>query len=745
MSMDKTKFQELLKLAKERAAEAATKEVALTVAQENNSNNVDSRISSGQQTVQTVQNDQQIDQQTVQDIPQNNDISKENTSQVALQKQPGVSRDIILNPKQSEFVERARKGEDIVLIGAAGTGKTTCQRALSRALIDDNSLGQLNFSTRWLNSGAPGCAVVSYTRKAVNNIRHAVVNELKANVLTIHKLLEFQPVWYEIEDPNNKGFIKKTMKFEPARNAYNPLPTGLTLLIFEEASMISVELYNQLMDAMPHPHQQIFLGDIQQLPPVFGSAILGYKMNELPVIELTEVYRQGEGSPIINLAWKLLEGSKDVFNPAIERYNTISQVTGKMVSKIRAPALERLNHSNEIGSLRFQIWQSKLSAENAINSVSMQCQKWIEEKYYNPDEDIILMPFNKSFGTLELNKKIANYLGRQRNALVHEVIAGYNKYYLAVGDRVLYDKEDAFIVDIVINGDYFGKPPSPASKSLDRWGAYQDNLTEQEQLQASIAMDSINSLEAIERHLELTADGSEDENRTSACSHVITIRYAYGADDGSDDVELRNSSAVNNLLGGYVITVHKAQGSEFEKVFYITNHSHAVMNSRELLYTGITRARKHLHIIAEADTFWKGITSQRISGNTIQEKISAFMGKNKDEHVAKHKSLAPGMREIMAKYNNTGRTTGYDERETERNSEDSSPMQGTSDTSDRHDDQGEQTTNRQTNSGNTETGERKVKTSQSIFIETAPKNETPQQKLARLKALRENKLSSQPS
>jgi exodeoxyribonuclease V alpha subunit len=81
------------------------------------------------------------------------------------------------------------------------------------------------------------------------------------------------------------------------------------------------------------------------------------------------------------------------------------------------------------------------------------------------------------------------------------------------------------------------------------------------------------------------------------------------------------------------LTVHKSQGSEWEKVFLCLHQSHAVMLQRELLYTAVTRAKKELVVICEDDTFVKGIESQRIKGNTLEEKAEFFKGKiaNGDE------------------------------------------------------------------------------------------------------------------
>lgn len=552
------------------------------------------------------------------------DAQDEGETPEAERKVIGVARDVILNEKQQQLHDMVViDGKDCVLIGAAGTGKTTSMRKITRSLIDCGRIKLLGTTTKWLQAQLPGAVILSYTRKATNNIRHAVAEELKPHTITIHKLIEFAPIYYEVEDPSNKGLFKTTMRFEPQRNRVNPLPQGLKFIGFEESSMIAVELFEQLCDAMQHTHQVLFLGDIQQLPPIFGLAILGFKMQELPVVELTEVYRQALESPIIALAWKLLEGNPHDFSSKKEKYKAFSQVLKKDVERIRVPALDTFSKTTASGKVFFQPWQKQLSPDHALITATKQFTTWADEGYYNPEDDIILLPFNKAFGTVELNKGIAQHLGTKREAVVHEVIAGFNKHYLAIGDRVLYDKEDAFIVDIVRNDEYVGKAVFPASRNLDRWGHLREDLTKEEQHKLEADADNMDAA-AIEKFMELSIDEAED--RVNAASHVVTVRLAYG----EDDIDLSAASDINNLLGGYAITVHKAQGSEWEKVFFVMHHTHAVMNQRELLYTAVTRARSFLHVICEPDTFEKGVKSQRIKGNTLAEKAEWFKGKQTD-------------------------------------------------------------------------------------------------------------------
>jgi ATP-dependent exoDNAse (exonuclease V) alpha subunit len=199
---------------------------------------------------------------------------------------------ITYNPKQLEFIKLASAGENCVLLGPAGTGKTTCQQGAIERLIQSGRAGVLDADGhKFLASGTPGIVIIAFTRRAVNNIRRFMPEDMKANCITHHKLLEYEPVYYDVIDPVT-GKEKKTMRFEPTRNFIRTLSPSIHTIVIEEGSMYSKELFKELTDACPHKPQFIFLGDIQQLPPVFGSAILGYKMLEHPTIELSEVYRQ---------------------------------------------------------------------------------------------------------------------------------------------------------------------------------------------------------------------------------------------------------------------------------------------------------------------------------------------------------------------------------------------------------------------------------------------------------------------
>ena len=503
---------------------------------------------------------------------------------------------ITYNDKQQQAVTLGASGKSFVLLGAAGTGKSTSQRGVVQALISANIAGILSDDGhKHLPSGTPGVVVCAYTRRAINNIRKVMPEDMKGNCITIHKLLEYQPVYYEEWSDELQRDVK-TMRFEATRNMGNPLSQSIHTIIFEESSMISTELFAEVVAALRHNVQFIFIGDIQQLPPVFGSAVLGYKMLELPVIELTEVYRQALESPIIRLAHRILSGVP--------------------ITPEELPEWEFPNQ------LKLHPWKKKLSTDIGILTTAKFFSQALDTGGYNPLEDMILIPFNKTFGTDEMNKYIAQHITAKSGEAVHEIIAGFNKHYYAVGDRCMFEKEDATILSISMNGLYVGAKYCEASPLLDRWGNYRQATGTDSGHKSKLAA------EPTEADIDAMLDGMSfgstgDEDRTREASHVITLRLH----ESDEEVTISSAAAVNNLSLGYAMTVHKAQGSEAKKVFIVLHESHATMVQRELLYTAVTRARESLYVICPPDAFIKGIERQKIRGNTLAEKAEFFKGK----------------------------------------------------------------------------------------------------------------------
>ena len=162
--------------------------------------------------------------------------------------------------------------------GAAGTGKTT----VIKAFIDELSIERYRT-----------CA---YVGKAVN-----VLARQGLPATTIHSMI-FNICWVPKKVNghvvlNDKGKPKMVLEF-----ILKPKIEGdPQLLVVDEATMVNDELSEKILSfGIP----TIFIGDMNQLPPVFGvSSIM-----QNPNFCLTRIMRQKEGNPIIYLSQEILKG-----------------------------------------------------------------------------------------------------------------------------------------------------------------------------------------------------------------------------------------------------------------------------------------------------------------------------------------------------------------------------------------------------------------------------------------------------
>lgn len=536
-----------------------------------------------------------------------------------------------LNSQQLLAVDKAVAGESFCLIGGAGSGKTTTVRTLAQELVSSGVIGKMEEGTkRVLRMNAPSIAVLSFTNPAVRNIKEALPIEFKPHCSTIHMLLEYEPDFYQdLVD----GEFKTKMRFVPKYGTTNykdphavasctKLP-HIDMIVLEEAGSIPTDLFNILLSALPNPKSTvfIFLGDLNQLAPVFDDAILGFKLIDLPLVELTDIYRN------VGLVTKLAQ-----------RILTGKGMTDKECTE--------WNLSDESGSIKFMQFGKSIDWELALKATGNSFRKMAKEGRFNPDEDVVLIPFNVKFGQIEMNKYILQGLSERNNVEVHHVKAGYNDHYLGEGDKVMFNKYYWKIAKIVKNTDYFGDTVLPASVHLDRWGQY-DKEYRDEVLglsDGSISNDDISEVDALLEAASNAFKGDPDEQGIAkrAASHVVTLVRPSDTDpDENVTMSIASAGDINEMQHVNAMTVHKAQGSEFSNVYLILHQSHSVSVKRELIYTGVTRARKNITIIYDGQQknkignsmMQKGIVRQEIKGNTIQDKLKYFLGKREAEAV----------------------------------------------------------------------------------------------------------------
>jgi ABC-type oligopeptide transport system ATPase subunit len=451
---------------------------------------------------------------------------------------PGVGR---ANKEQSAAILAfGIIGKSGCLIGPAGTGKTTTMRAIIRAMIMSGRIPILSegFAHKYLKGGLPGIYGGAFTRIATRNLRNNVPGEIQDNICTHHRLLEFEPESFTVTDPaTNKQKVVRV--FKPTRHSFRTLPIELCVFLFDETSMLGLRLHQQIIDAI-HPNakpQFLYIGDIAQIPPVMDDAILGYKMLEHlktdTCIELKEVYRHA--GAIVNLANHIRVGNTIPDNRTVVPYlGNLRKLPKKLISehfKKEGYTEERENQWSleEDGSkVTVMHWKNRLDGDvgqlRALQNLGIYDQKTgqkgffikeMEAMNYNPMTDMILMPYNKAVGTIEMNKYLANYLARERKSPVFEIIAGRNKHYFAVGDKIFFEREEAIITKININAMYAGRAAKKESVTLDRWG--HDTVGSAEAANTGVDFDDVEALLNIDI-------GGDDEERKNQASHVIYIK-----------------------------------------------------------------------------------------------------------------------------------------------------------------------------------------------------------------------------
>lgn len=508
----------------------------------------------------------------------------------------------VWHEKQQEAINLASDGNSFCLIGSAGTGKTATEREIIRQACN-RIAADLNVS---LEKFIPSEYVIvcAYTRRAVRNT-YKSLRELGTKYtdccMTVHKALQYMPVWTEGVD--EYGNPARTMRFEPQVTAENPDPK-IQLIAIDEASMLGYQgLYRQLVEAFPNA-KFIYIGDLNQLKPVMDDPTLAYKLNDVPVVELTHVYRQALTSPIVAFQYDYTLQGKVPTLQAIADYN-----------KAKA------------GLSFFQIpWKFQDAEAYARTIVAKYFKPSFHQGLYDPEEAMILVPFNKKFGSIIINREIAQFLGEHRGATVYEIIAGSRKKYFAVGDSVLHDKRECTITAIDINSKYSGLAPKMQSRDLSREGHYVGTADAEESIDILNAVDFVFSTDGSTE----TLDDEEDDKRMAlkACSHIITL---VDKDTGTAE-QVSTVGDINSMDWSYCMTIHKSQGSEWKKVYLIAHSCHSVALSRELLYTGMTRAAEELVVcwstgkasLMSESSIGKAILRQDIKGKTWREKAAAF-------------------------------------------------------------------------------------------------------------------------
>lgn len=196
-----------------------------------------------------------------------------------------LEKDFIVTLKQTEAIKMAINENLSVITGGPGTGKTTVISAIAKELKNKN----INF------------ALTALTGKAARRMNEIPGLEYIATS-TIHLLL-----------------VKSEANFKP-----NPIDQ---ILVIDESSMLDITLMHKLMKYIGKKTRLIFVGDVDQLPPIAPGQVFKDLIDskKIPTVRLVDNFRQKDGKQIVINANKIIKGIIPNFEENLSQFQFIDE------------------------------------------------------------------------------------------------------------------------------------------------------------------------------------------------------------------------------------------------------------------------------------------------------------------------------------------------------------------------------------------------------------------------------------
>ncbi len=496
-----------------------------------------------------------------------------------------VKHAISLSDEQSTAVCGIPGESFSILTGGPGVGKTTCTKVL----------------VQLLKAMQKRVLLAAPTGRAAQRMTEVIGSEAK----TIHRLLEWAP--------DKNGF---------KRDDKAPLVTDF--LIVDETSMLDVSLAASLLKAVPRGAQVLFVGDPDQLPAVGAGDVLSdlLKTQAVPRFRLTKVFRQAQASSIIRFAHEINSGTVPRIISPLARPKAFAEGNDCLFVDADEATQDQVKF---IQRARFAIEQTAKESEGYLLKLGddwvgrlQKTSEGIEvDRLYRPDEiteqairaPVLTIP--EKFKHVDLGKLAQAERGVSELAAILKSVHPWSSihYGLTAVETVvrLYTKtipewlgQDVEIQ--VLTPQVRGTLGTLSlNESLQRISNPESPLKRQIQVGSKIFRVGDRVIQT-RNNYDLAVFNGDIGWVSNLDTEEMTCEVRFSS-SGGDRIVSFEQEDLSELALAYAITIHKSQGSEFQAVIIPVLGQHFNMLFRNLIYTGLTRAKKLVVFVGSRRAF----------------------------------------------------------------------------------------------------------------------------------------------